>query len=144
MKRILPLLCALYSQSAFAETRIACPDAYPANLLATKGVPGQWKGIAHIPGPDLILQSAGVIAGPAHQYPQGIQRGIEKKTKKGLEIEFPALDAFTEPLEKWMYCAYGAGSEVQLLQKLPADTKACKADFTRTPYGNHSINVTCK
>ena len=144
MKRILPLLCVLYAQVTFADTRIVCPDAYPASLITTKGVPGQWKGIVHIPGPDLALQSAGVIAGSAHQQPQGIQRGIEKKTKKGFEIEFAALDAFTEPLEKWMYCAYGAGGEVQLLQKLPDDTKACKAEFTKTPYGNYSINVTCK
>jgi hypothetical protein len=143
MKRILLLLCVLYSQGTFADTKIACPDAYPASLLATKGVPGKWKGIAHVPGPDLVLQSAGVIAGSPQQQPQGIQRGIEKKTKKGLEIEFLALDAFTEPLEKWMYCAYGTGGEVQLLQKLPDTTKACKAEFTKTPYGNYSINMTC-
>lgn len=143
MKRILPLLCALYSQGAFADTKIACPDAYPANLLATKGVPEKWRGIAHVPGPDLALQSAGVIAGPPRQQPQGIQRGTERKTRKGLEIEFLALDAFTEPLEKWVYCAYGAGAEVQLLQKLPDNTKACKAEFTKTPYGNYSITTTC-
>lgn len=144
MKRILSLLCALYSQAVFADTKITCPDIYPANLLATKGVPGKWKGIAHVPGPDLALQSAGVLAGPPRQQPQGIQRGVEKKTKKGLEIEFPALDAFTEPLEKWMYCAYGGGGEVQLLQKLPDDTKACKAGVTRTPYGSYSIEMACK
>jgi hypothetical protein len=144
MKRILPLLCALYAQATFADTKIACPDAYPANLLATKGVPGKWKGIAHLPGPDLALQSAGVIAGPPQKQFQGIQRGIEKKTKKGLEIEFPALDAFTDPLEKWMYCAYGGGGEVQLLHKLPDDTKACKAELTKTPHGSYSISMACK
>jgi hypothetical protein len=143
MKPILPLLCALYSQGTFADTRIACPDTYPANLLATKGVPGKWDGIAHVPGPDLTLQSAGVIAGSPQKQPQGIQRGIEKKTKKGLEVEFLALDAFTEPLEKWAYCAYGSGGDVQLLRKLPNDTKACKAEFTKTSFGNYTINLAC-
>ena len=143
MKRILFILCALCSRSVVADTRITCPDTYPATLLATKGVPENWKGVALVPGPDLALQSAGVIAGLPYKQPQGIQRGIEKKTKKGLAIEFPALDAFTEPLEKWVYCAYGVGGEVQLLQKMPDNTKACKAEFTKTPYGNYSINMTC-
>lgn len=144
MKRILLILSALFSKVASADTRIICPDVYPSSLLATNGVPGKWTGIAHVPGPDLALQSAGVIAGSPQKKPQGVQRGFERKTKKGLEIEFIALDAFTEPLEKWVYCAYGGDGEVQLLQKIPDDTKTCVATFTKTPYGSYSINTTCK
>ena len=144
MKRILLILSALCSQGAFADTRITCPDTYPASLLATKGVPGKWTGIAHVPGPDLPLQSAGVIAGSPQRKPQGIQRGVEKRTRKGIDIEFMALDAFTEPLEKWVYCAYGGGGEVQLLQKIPDDTKTCIAALTKTPHGSYNIETTCK
>jgi hypothetical protein len=144
MKRILLILCALYSQGSSAGTRITCPDVYPSGLLATKGVPDKWTGIAHVPGPGLLLHSAGVIAGPPQRKPQGIQRGVEKKTKKGLEIEFSALDAFTEPLEKWVYCAYGGDGEVQLLQRIPDDTKTCVAALTKTPYGSYSIDTMCK
>lgn len=100
--------------------------------------------MAHVPGPNLTLQTAGVIVGPPKREPQGIQRGVERKTKKGLKVEFIALNEFTEPLEKWMYCAYGLGGEVQLLRRLPDDTKTCIADFTRTPYKGYRISTTCK
>lgn len=144
MKKILFILSALCSQCVLADTRITCPDTYPAALLAAKGAPQNWQGIALVPGPDLGLQSAGVIVGSPHEWPQGIQRGVEKKTKRGLDIEFLALDAFTESLEKWVYCAYGAGGEVQLLQKVAIDTKACKAELTKTPYGTYKIAMTCR
>lgn len=92
----------------------------------------------------MALQSAGVIVGPPKSEPQGIQRGYEKKTKTGLKVEFIALDKFTEPLEKWVYCAYGVGGEVQLLQRIPDETKTCVADFTKTPYNSYRISTACK
>jgi hypothetical protein len=144
MKTITCTILILASCAANAEVTIACPDAYPSDMLIPKGVPAGWNGIAHVPGPRLILQSAGIIAGPPTAKVQGIQMGAEIKTKKGFNLKFLDLDKFTEPLEKWMYCGYGVGSEVQLLQRLPDATRECLAEYTKTPYNNYSIKTTCR
>ncbi|KQV49059.1 STY0301 family protein [Massilia sp. Root335] len=141
------IFCAIFflaSCAAHAEVTIACPTDYPSDLLIAKGVPAGWTGIAHVAGSRLILQSAGVIAGPPAGKIQGIQMGTETRTKKGFTLTFVDLDKFTEPLEKWMYCAYGMGGDVQLLRRLPDTTRECVSEYTKTPYGNYDIRTICR
>jgi hypothetical protein len=53
------------------------------------------------------------------------------------------LASFTQPQEKWVYCAYGLGGDVQLLQRVPDDVESCVVDAKRNQYNGYDIHVTC-
>lgn len=140
------LVPLLLSQPLMAATTTRCPPDYSTAKLSAKGVPAPpgWKGIAHIPGPRMVLQSAGVIAGSPLGYGQGVQVGEETKTKTGYRVKFSYLDKFTEPQEIWIYCAYGIGSDVQLLQRLPDGTSSCIAEYIGNDANGYNIKIECQ
>lgn len=100
--------------------------------------------MAHVPGPRLVLRSTGVIVGPPLGEAQGIQIGQQKKTRQGLEIRFGYLNSFTPPQEKWVYCGYGVGGDVQLLRRVPDDTALCVADIKLNGADVGRISMTCQ
>jgi hypothetical protein len=144
MKIFVFVVSVLLPLSVVAETTVInCPDAYPTALLSTRGVPAGWNGIAHVAGMRIVLTAAGVIAGPPKGEAQGLLRGKEEKTKAGRRVEFSNLNKFTEPHEIWVYCAYGLGANVQLLQRVADKTAMCVADYSRNPFNSYDIRITC-
>lgn len=143
MKKLISIALLLLPSLALADTTVICPDDYPTSLLTTKGVPAGWKGIAHVAGLRLVLTSAGVVVGPPDREIQALLRGQEKKTKSGYTSKYSDLTRFTEPQEKWVFCAYGIGGDVQLLQRVPDNTDTCMVESTRNFQNGYNIHVTC-
>lgn len=143
MKKLISIVLLSLPCLALADTTVICPEDYPTALLTTKGVPAGWKGIAHVAGIRMILTSAGVVVGPPGREVQGLLHGQETKTKSGFRVKFSYLTKFTEPQEKWVYCAYGIGGDLQLLQRVPDETDMCIVDSNRNFYNGYDIRVTC-
>jgi hypothetical protein len=143
VKKRISIFLLLLPSLALADTALVCPDNYPASLLTTKGVPAGWKGIAHVSGLRLVLQSAGVLVGPPDREIQALLRGEEKKTKTGYTAKYSGLTRFSEPQGIWVFCAYGMGGDVQLLQRVPDNTDTCTVEGTRNFQHGHDIRVVC-
>jgi hypothetical protein len=143
MKNLLSIICLSLPLIANAEIRFKCPEWYPTSFLTVNGVPEEWKGINNIAVPKLGLTSAGIVAGPPTQYPQGIQIGESARTEKGFKQTFEDLDKFTESPELWVYCGYGSDNTFQLLKKLPKGIKRCITHYTKTKHGDYNISVVC-
>jgi hypothetical protein len=144
MKKWIIIVSLLSPSLALGNTVLVCPEDYPTSLLTTKGVPAGWKGVAHVTGLRLVLTSAGVLVGPPDREIQALLRGEEKKTKTGYTVHYSDLTRFNEPKGVWVFCAYGMGGDVQLLQRLPDNTDACMVEATRNFQHGHDILVTCR
>jgi hypothetical protein len=138
------LICILLTHSyAFSSDTVVCPSEYSTENLITK-TPNGWEGLAYAPGPRMVLRYAGVLVGDPKVSAQGIQIPQPSlKVKGGFKLKFPYLDKFTEPLEKWVYCAYGIGGDVQLLKKVSDNTKTCEAVFKGNENTVSGITVIC-
>jgi hypothetical protein len=91
----------------------------------------------------MVLSSAGVVAGPPDREIQALLRGEEKKTRDGYIAKFSNLARLAEPKQKWVFCAYGIGGDVQLLQRVPDDTDICIVVANRNFQNGHDIRITC-
>lgn len=144
MRALIVTVLASLPFVAAAGTTIVCPDAYPTALLATKGVPPGWDGTAHVAGLRLVLSAAGMIVGRPDREVQALLRGDEKKTANGYTATYSGLTRSSEPEGKWVFCAYGAGADVQLLHRVPDDTARCVVDARRNLQHGYDIRVTCR
>jgi hypothetical protein len=144
MKKLIITALLLSPSLALGDTLVVCPEDYPTSLLTTKGVPAGWNGVAHVTGLRLVLTSAGVLVGPPDREIQSLLRGEEKKTKTGYTVRYFDLTRFNESKGVWVFCAYGMGGDVQLLQRLPDNTDACMVEATRNFQHGHDIRVTCR
>ena len=144
MRFIVGSVLSALSFAASAGTSLVCPDAYPTSLLAATGVPSGWDGIAHVAGLRLVLASAGMVAGRPDRQIQALLRGDEKKTRNGYTATYSGLTRSPEPQGKWIFCAYGAGGDVQLLHRVPDDTETCVVDARRNVQHGYDIRITCR
>jgi hypothetical protein len=130
--------------AAGQQQRIQCPEAFPAKSL-TATPPSGWKGgVTHVPGSRLVLTGAGIIVGPPKAEVQGLIHPTRRKVTGGFNDTYHDLTGFTQPQEKWGYCAYGLGGDVQWLQRLPDDTDQCVAQYRSDGYNGYAIQVVCQ
>jgi hypothetical protein len=108
------------------EQRAVCPKRYPSAETRLPITPNGWVGYGNLSS-GLRLSGGGMIIGRPED--RGELRGHDRKTKDGYEIVFASLQNFEDLLQKWVYCGYGFGGEVQLLNRVDISTNQCTLKF---------------
>lgn len=128
-------LILLLALAATSADPIFCPTTLPSEALTVRAPPG-WHGSAPT---FLRLQGGAVMRG--HPDKEGYLVPNGSKRIKGGTVQTYIFD---EGEERWLWCAYGAGSP-QLAKRLVDTTTQCAVTIRETKQdGVTETMVTCR